>query len=95
MDTTRINPKEFMSDSIFRHTYWGAASTTIGATLHEMGHTFGLPHTNDGLVPSTTADRNSSLPCFAEILMDQMKIEGQTVESLQQAIEESYAKRLY
>lgn len=47
MNTTRINPKEVMSDSAFRHTFWAAASTTIGATLHEMGHTFGLPHTND------------------------------------------------
>ena len=49
MNTTRIDPKAIMSDSIGRHTYWGAASTTIGATLHEMGHAFGLPHTTDRL----------------------------------------------
>jgi Putative peptidase family len=49
MNTTPIDPKAIMSDSIGRHTYWGAASTTIGATLHEMGHAFGLPHTTDRL----------------------------------------------
>ena len=46
MDATPIDKQRFMDDSIFRSTYWAAASTTIGATLHEMGHTFGLPHTN-------------------------------------------------
>lgn len=37
----------------------------------------------------------SSLPSFAQILMDQTQIEGHTVDSLHQAIEESYAQRLY
>ncbi|MBM4068946.1 MAG: pyridoxamine 5'-phosphate oxidase family protein [Planctomycetes bacterium] len=37
----------------------------------------------------------SSLPCFAEILLEQTKIDGQTVESLSQAIAESYKNRLY
>jgi hypothetical protein len=44
LDATRVNPKEFFSDSVGRHTYWANASTTIGAALHELGHTFGLPH---------------------------------------------------
>ncbi|MFN0016845.1 MAG: pyridoxamine 5'-phosphate oxidase family protein [Pirellulaceae bacterium] len=39
--------------------------------------------------------RKSSLPSFAKILMDQTQIAGHTVESLQEAIEESYAQRLY
>lgn len=39
--------------------------------------------------------QKSSLPSFAQILMDQTQIPGQTVESLHEAIEESYAKRLY
>ncbi len=47
MDTRPIDPKKTFSDSTGRHTFWGAASTTIGATLHEMSHTFGLPHTRE------------------------------------------------
>ena len=39
--------------------------------------------------------QKSSLPCFAEILIDQTKIEGQTVEELDKLIEESYANNLY
>jgi hypothetical protein len=47
MDATRIDPKVSFDDSVGRSTFWGAASTTIGATLHELAHTFGLPHTGD------------------------------------------------
>jgi len=43
-DTTRIDTTRFFSDSVGRHTFWATASTTIGAALHELGHTFGLPH---------------------------------------------------
>jgi uncharacterized protein len=39
--------------------------------------------------------RPTSLPSFAQILMDQTQMEGHTVESLHQAIEESYSQRLY
>lgn len=41
-DTTRVH-----DDSVDRGVRWGLASTTLGATLHEMGHTFGLPHCLD------------------------------------------------
>jgi len=44
MDTSIIDTKKFFSDSVGRHTFWAAASTTIGAALHELGHTFELPH---------------------------------------------------
>ena len=37
----------------------------------------------------------NSLPCFAEILMDQTQISGETVESLQRQIEDSYTNKLY
>lgn len=46
MNTTPIDPKQVMSDSVGRDCFWGAASTTIGATLHELGHALGLPHSN-------------------------------------------------
>lgn len=41
-DTSRVH-----DDSVGRSVRWGLASTTLGATLHEMGHTFGLPHCQD------------------------------------------------
>ncbi|MBM83476.1 MAG: metallopeptidase [Planctomycetaceae bacterium] len=46
-DAKRVDPTQVHDDSAGRNTYWGLASTTIGATLHEMGHTFGLPHCKD------------------------------------------------
>jgi hypothetical protein len=48
MNATLVDPKEMFSDSIGRHTFWANASTTMGAALHEIGHTFGLPHSRDG-----------------------------------------------
>jgi len=47
LNSERIDPTRVHDDSSGRGTYWGAASTTIGATLHEMYHTFGLPHCRD------------------------------------------------
>lgn len=47
MDDTIIDTNKVFSDSVWRDTVWGCASTTIGAALHELGHTFGLPHSQD------------------------------------------------
>lgn len=41
-DSTQVH-----NDSAGRNRIWGLASTTMGATLHETGHTFGLPHCTD------------------------------------------------
>ena len=46
-DTTRVDAARTHDDSNGRSTYWGLASTTLGAVIHEMGHTFGLPHSTD------------------------------------------------
>jgi hypothetical protein len=46
-DDTPIDPTKALDDSAYRSTIWGVASTTIGAWLHESGHTFGLPHIED------------------------------------------------
>eukprot|EP00808_Paulinella_micropora_P021387 g72070.t1 len=44
----RAVPKEdIKDDSAGRGTIWGLVSTTVGATLHELLHTFGLPHVPD------------------------------------------------
>lgn len=47
-DAKKIDRDRVIDDSAGRGTFWGAASTTMGATLHEMGHAFGLPHTRVG-----------------------------------------------
>jgi hypothetical protein len=47
MDTRTIDTKKFFSDSVGKHTFWATASTTIGAALHELGHTFGMPHSRN------------------------------------------------
>ena len=46
-DSTMIDPARVHDDSSRRSVVWGLVSTTVGAALHEMGHTFGLPHTKD------------------------------------------------
>ncbi|MHC4251846.1 MAG: hypothetical protein ACYS9X_22225 [Planctomycetota bacterium] len=46
-DERMIDPGRFFSDSIGRHAYWANSSTCIGAALHELGHTWGLPHSSD------------------------------------------------
>jgi hypothetical protein len=48
MDATLIDTTHYSSDSAGRHRFWANASTSIGASLHELGHAFGLPHCRDG-----------------------------------------------
>lgn len=46
-DTTPVNRTQVHDDSAGRSVLWGLASTTMGAALHELGHTLDLPHTNE------------------------------------------------
>lgn len=48
LDDRKVDARNVHADSAGRGLYWAVASTTLGATLHEMGHTFGLPHCRDG-----------------------------------------------
>ena len=47
LDVTPIDTKVVPDDSAYRGQAWSMAATTLGACIHEMGHTFGLPHTKD------------------------------------------------
>jgi PPOX class probable FMN-dependent enzyme len=44
---------------------------------------------------ASNAEHKTQLPCLAQMLVDQTKMEGVTVESLNEAIEDSYATKLY
>ncbi|MBR4833190.1 MAG: hypothetical protein IKU86_02500 [Thermoguttaceae bacterium] len=40
----RAIPEDFAADSGFRRTRWALTASTLGAGLHELGHSFGLDH---------------------------------------------------
>lgn len=45
MSNVQIDDKNFHADDVSRYAVWATAATTIGSGLHELGHTFTLPHT--------------------------------------------------
>ncbi|KAF8792287.1 putative zinc metalloproteinase-like protein [Argiope bruennichi] len=49
-DKRKIDRMSLMDDSANRGWYWACYSTGLGATLHELGHTFDLGHTNGGIM---------------------------------------------
>jgi len=49
-NTTLIDKSVLPDDSVDRGTYWANCATGMGASLHELGHTFGLPHTDYGIM---------------------------------------------
>lgn len=48
LDDRRIDTGELFDDSAYRGTYWANYATGVGATLHELGHCFSLPHPANG-----------------------------------------------
>jgi hypothetical protein len=49
-NTQVIDLKRFPDDSNGRKSYWANCATGMGASLHELGHTFDLPHTPTGIM---------------------------------------------
>lgn len=50
LDTKIIDAEHLMDDSNYRGTYGGCLATTLGSVLHELGHTFDLGHTREGIM---------------------------------------------
>ncbi|XP_033220824.1 putative zinc metalloproteinase C607.06c isoform X2 [Belonocnema kinseyi] len=50
LDATTIDPEHLMDDSNYRGTHGGCLATTLGSVLHELGHTFDLGHTREGIM---------------------------------------------
>ncbi len=49
-NTQAIDLNFFPDDSGGRMSYWANCATGMGASLHELGHTFDLPHTPTGIM---------------------------------------------
>ncbi|XP_051153727.1 uncharacterized protein LOC127276994 isoform X2 [Leptopilina boulardi] len=50
LDSRIIDAEHLMDDSNYRGTYGGCLATTLGSVLHELGHTFDLGHTREGIM---------------------------------------------
>lgn len=50
LDGSPVDSKNFMDDSSYRGTLGACFSTTLGAVLHELCHTFDLGHTKHGIM---------------------------------------------
>lgn len=50
LDATLIDTEQLMDDSNYRGTHGGCFATTLGSVLHELGHTFDLGHTREGIM---------------------------------------------
>ncbi|RLU27512.1 hypothetical protein DMN91_001316 [Ooceraea biroi] len=50
LDTTVIDTEQLMDDSNYRGTHGACLATTLGSVLHELGHTFDLGHTREGIM---------------------------------------------
>ena len=48
--TTEIDVTKVMDDSAYRKTIGGSYATTLGAVIHELGHTFDLGHATNGFM---------------------------------------------
>ncbi|XP_024945724.1 putative zinc metalloproteinase YIL108W isoform X3 [Cephus cinctus] len=50
LDSTLVDTEQLMDDSNYRGTHGGCLATTLGSALHELGHTFDLGHTREGIM---------------------------------------------
>lgn len=57
-DDRKIDRTLLMDDSAYREFYWANYATGLGASLHELGHTMDLAHTNTGIMGRGFDDLN-------------------------------------
>lgn len=50
LNANRVDTQHFMDDSCYRGTYGGCYATTLGSVCHELGHTFDLGHSSEGIM---------------------------------------------
>ncbi|XP_071454117.1 uncharacterized protein [Hetaerina americana] len=50
LDSTPVDTKKYFDDSCRRGTYGGCFATAVGSVCHELGHTFDLGHTQNGIM---------------------------------------------
>lgn len=46
-DQRQVGSYGMFDDSAYRRTFWANYATSVGACLHELGHSFGLTHSGD------------------------------------------------
>uniref|UniRef100_T1J1B6 3-hydroxyacyl-CoA dehydrogenase type-2 n=1 Tax=Strigamia maritima TaxID=126957 RepID=T1J1B6_STRMM len=78
-----IDAVNLMDDSCNRGSYWACYTTSLGATLHELGHTFNLVHNETGIMARGFDDINKFF-ILPQLLNDEMKsrrLKDKTVQS--------------
>lgn len=65
-DSSPIDSTFYMDDSCYRGTIGGCVATTLGSVLHELGHTFDLGHTDEGIMARGFDDLDSVLTLASE-----------------------------
>ena len=65
-DSSPMDPTLYMDDSGYRGTVGGCVATTMGSVLHELGHTFDLGHTEQGIMARGFDDLDSLLTLASE-----------------------------
>ena len=66
VDPSPVDPGLSMDDSGYRGTVGGCVATSLGSVLHELGHTWDLGHTDQGIMARGFDDLDSLLTLISE-----------------------------